>query len=287
MKHIDRLAWRIVLKYVTLSIIIVILWAAKVLHFLFWIWTTIYQEFFLFLEWLAEPTQAGAADYWSAYWIYWAGIYLVLIVAFIVWYFAIYRHKRPYLEVGGGREGRILWIKGLRRGLVYDAWDAKNYLAWKLKKNRLRKVPSRISDIPDTDRVIPRTWPDPLAIPLGRPTSRVIIYYSRPWSLRVHKLTIPDRIDLRSAWFKIQIPEGYIVNIPDRLFPGEILQAVAPRPYSRAYQRGRMREDLMDLLDGTREAVQKSAAANPQLVHRDYEDGSFPLLSPEEVKTID
>lgn len=288
MKQIDRIAWRILLKYSVLAILIVILWAAKVWYFLFWILTTIIQEFKLFLVWLAEPTQEGAADYWSEYWIYWAGIYIVLLVAFIVWYFAFYRHKRPYLDVGGGREGRVLWTKGVRRGLVYDVWDAKNYLAWKLKKNRLHRISRRISDIPNGVGEDPTMWPDPLAIPLGRRTSERIIYYSRPWSLRIHRLTISNQTDLLSNYWRILVPEGYIINRPDPLFPGEIYHVlIHGRPSNREYQRGRMREDLINLLDDTKDAVQRSAAANPQLIHRDYEDGSFPLLDDEEVATVD
>jgi hypothetical protein len=288
MKKIDQIPLKILFKYTVVAVVLLGLWATMIFHFMFWILMTIIQEFKIFLVWLAAPTRDGAATYWAENGIYWIGIYCVLLIAFVVWYFVFYRHKRPYLDIGGGREGRVLWIKGLRRGLSYDVWDAKNYIAWKLKKNPLRKIPRRISDIPDGGGEAGIMWPDPLAIPLGRRTSARIIYYSRPWRLTIERLIIPNDIDLLGSYLRIQLPEGYIINRPDPLFPGEIYQVlIQGRPSNRKYKRGRMREDLMDLLDGTKDAVQKSAAANPQLIHRDYEDGSFPLLDDEEVTPVD
>lgn len=288
MKRIDRLFYGILAKWIILIIVVLVLWYLKVFHALLWLVLFISQEFMLFLAWLTEPTQAGAEAYWAEYWPVWMLIYIVLLVLLIGWYFLWYRHKRPYLDVGGGREGRVLWMKGVRRGAIYAVWDAKKYLSWKLKKNHLGKIRRRISVIPNGEKVDSTMWPDPLAIQLGRPTSRRIIYFSRPWRLKVEMLTIPNNLDMSQRYLKIQIPEGYIVNRPDPLSPGETMQVlVNDRPDNREYTRGQMRTDLMEILDETRDAVQASAAANPQLIHRDYEDGSFPILRDEEVVKVD
>lgn len=288
MKQIDIRFRTIIMKWITVAAVVLSLWFAKIFLVLFILVLLLVQEFNKFIVWLFEPTQAGAKSYWATYWTYWMIVYVGLLIAFSIWYFTWYRHKRPNLVVGGGREGRVLWIKGVRRGLVYDVWDAIHYMQWKLKKNRLAPIPRSTSDTSDGE--VETTWPDPLSIQLGRPTSLRIIYYSRPWSLKVHRLLVPAHVNLLAMFFTVRLPEGYMVNRPDPLFPGTTLLAfVGDRPEYAAYEKGRTQTQIIHHLDEVKDAVQRSAAANPQLIHRDYEDGSFPILNleKEEETTID
>jgi len=286
MKRIDSRFWSILAKWGIDLAVVLVLWFTKVFHLVFILVLLLIQEFNLFLVWLSEPTQEGAANYWSIYWVYWAGIYIALSLLLTLWYFTWFRHKRPHLMIGGGKEGRVLWIKGIRRGLIYDLWDVKHYLQWKLKKNRLALLRRQTSDIPNGGRET--TWPDPLSIQLGRPTSHRIIYYCRPSGLRIQRLILPNQIDLLSTLFTIQLPEGYMVNLSDPLVPGSILQAfVLDRPDYQNYIAGQTRSQILDHLNEVKDAVQASAAANPQLIHKDYEDGSFPILGEAEVSEND
>lgn len=287
MKRLDRRFLDILMKWSAVVISIVILWYIKIFWLVFIFMALFLQEVNLFLTWLADPTKMGAEEYWATYWPYWMAVYIVLSVLLTVWYLTWYRHKRPHLVVGGGKEGRVLWLKGVRRGLIYDVWDAKNYLQWRHKKKPLVRIRRRTSDILNGEKVVSTTWPDPLAIPLGRPVSMRIIYYSRPWSLRILRLMVPNDIDLLSSFRTVQLPEGYFVNLQDPLSPGRTLQAyVHERPGYLEYEEGRARGQVLEHLGDVKDAVQRSAAANPQLIHRDYEDGSFPILDLEKEEAL-
>lgn len=288
MNRLDRIAIGILGRWAIAVIVVIVLWILKIFKLIVVIVALFCQEAWRFFGWVAAPTKMGAKAYWSTYWMYWFAAYIILFALFVLWWFLWYRRKRPYLEIGGVNEGRVLWIKGIRRGLVYSIWDLQNYTSWKLKKKPLRKISRPISDIQNGAKVVCPTWPDPLAIPFGRNTSMVIIYYSRPWSLRIDLMLVPHQIPIKSSYLKVSIPEAYIINREDPLFPGKYLRVLTTRrPSFKGYESGRMRVDLMALLEKTKKAVQKSAAANPQLIHRDYEDGSYPLLDPGEVEMID
>ena len=278
MSRLDKRFHQIVIKWSLQLALFLILWTLKIYHLIFLLILLFIQEMDKGLVWLGEGTQLGMKAYWSTYWTYWAMAYISLTVLLVVWYMLYYRRKRPYLIIGGQREGRVVWSKGIKRGLLYDLWDAKNYLAWKIKKNQLKPIPRPISDMSVGEEKV-HSWPDPLGIPLGRPTSRTIMFFSRPWSLKLERLIVPNWVEMKQTFFSIRMPEAYIVNIPDPLSPGiKMLTMTQHRPGFDEYDSEAPRTDLVSHLDNVRTMVQASVAANPEVNIIDYEDGSWSMV---------
>jgi hypothetical protein len=279
MSKLDRRFNEIVLKWSITIFVIFILWMAKIFHVAFLLVLLLIQEINKGLVWMGEGTQLGLKDYWAAYWTYWLMAYISSTLLLLLWYYTYYRRKRPHLIIGGHKEGRVLWIKGIRRGLAYDLWDAKNYITLKIKKNNLRPIPLHISVIPNGEIEKNRRWPDPLSIPLGRPTSKTIIYFSRPWRLKIERLIIPRHIQIKLTFFSIQIEQDYLMNVSDPLIPGRVmLQMGLPKPGFKEYDAEAPQTGLVDHLEITRTLVQASVAANPEVNIIDYEDGSYAMV---------
>lgn len=234
------------------------------------------QEFNKFLVWVGSPTEGGAGAYWSQYWIYWMAAYISLFIIFITWWFIFYRNKRPNLMMQNQIEGRVLWIKGLRDGLTYGFWDAYNYL--KGEDSPFVRGSGAKTSSTDTGRV-PGTLRDPLEIPVGRETSKRIIYFSRPWSLRIEKLILPDYWQIKRGYWTVRIPRGYIMNSMDPLKPGsQIMTLTMAKPSYREFDPDVPVKRQMDKLEETRQLVQSGVAANPEIAQIDYADGSLPYI---------
>jgi hypothetical protein len=106
-----------------------------------------------------------------------------------------------------------------------------------------------------------------------------MIYFSRPWSLKVERLVIPMTVDIRVTYMRVQMPELYMVNVSDPLVPGSrMLVLRRSRPEFREYDSKSPQSDLIGHLTVTRNMVQASVAANPEVNIIDYEDGSYAMV---------
>jgi len=237
------------------------------------------QEANRFLVWLGAPTRMGAKAYWAQYWVYWAVAYVSLMVAFAAWWFLWYRHHRPHLRVDGLDEGRVVWVKGLRRGLAYEVWDARHVLGrwWsRFRGHRVRRSPRVMAN----GGTPSPAWPSPHAMPYGRSVSDgMIIYFSRPWRLRLERLVVPPGTPVRSTYWELRLPQGLLHNAPDPLAPGcRVLHYTrTPRSYS-PYDPARPERELDRVLEDGRDNVVSATAANPEIVQADFSAGSLPFV---------
>ena len=248
------------------------------------------QEFQKFLTWMGEGTELGAKMYWSMYWQYWAAAYMALFLMFFVWYLSHYRRKRPHLKVGGVKTGRSIWIKGVRRGLVYDVWDFKNYV-WVvlLKKKDLAPIHQYNQDVRNGGMEGTLKWPDPLAIPFGKwVSSGRIIYMSYPWSLRIHRWIIPDWVNLQNRVLTIEMPDHYFINQIVKDKPGRPdLVITAKRPGYEKHDALAPAKKLVNHYKNARLLVKDAAASNHQVHVEDLSAGSIPVIGKTEGKFTD
>jgi hypothetical protein len=271
-----RRFWGIILKWVTVLSIIIILAILKVFHALFALLIFVMQEVNRGLIWLGEPTQQGFDAYWAEMWLFWLLFYVVFFILFAIYYFGYWKRKRPDLIIGGVKDGRVIWIKGVRQGLIYDCWDAWNYIkgAGSPFERGSRTRGSRTSM--ETN---PGMLQDPLKIPLGRGTIRRIIYFRRPWSLKVQRLFIQANTRMVITHGRVSLPEGYIINKEDPLMPGaRVLIWVNKRPGFREHDPVLQQEALEKVLVVAKDNVRGSVAANPSIITTEYQEGSIGRL---------
>lgn len=276
MKETSKRFASILIKWTAYIGVILFLWISGIFHVIAILALLLAQEFNKFLIWVGEPTEGGAAAYWSQYWMYWMMAYVGLFTLFIFWWFVFYRNKRKHLVMDGKKEGRVIWIKGLRQGLIYDFWDAYNFI--KGSDNPFVKGSGIHPSSQDTE-TDPGTLRDPLEIPIGRKTSQRIVYFSRPWSLKIEKLILPNYWQLRTSYWTARIPRGYLVNQMDPLIPGAmLLMLTKAHPSYRMFDPDIPVQRQIAKLEETRELVQYGVAANPEIAQIDYAEGSLPLL---------
>jgi heme/copper-type cytochrome/quinol oxidase subunit 2 len=255
----------ILLKWALIVSTILMLWAVGFFRLVALLTVLFITHVGKLLESFGNATTMGRAEYWDAYGIYWILFYCFLILFLTFVYFIPYRKVRPVLKVGNRKEGIVIWIKGVRRGLHYEYWDAVNYL--KKKENR------------DTG------WPDALTIPRGPDMKKGILIVYRPlWSLKQRFLFIPGDTKLESRFGTILIPNGYFVNRPTRDRQDIPVLAYVPKS-TIGYNMFDVRTPVelsRSHLKHSRKMIQRAVASNPEINQMDFTTGSFPVLGAED-----
>jgi hypothetical protein len=156
----------------------------------------------------------GLRAYLSVTGLWWALAVASIILLIIVEYYSHYSHKRRSLMIGGGFEGRTVWIKGLRQGLIYDVWDAKNYISWALGKKKDMELKMPVSSR-DTENGIGIRWPNPWAIPFGPKILDyyVIYYYKSFWQIKPDFLLYPANEKIGVGFFRYVLKQGNLKRI--------------------------------------------------------------------------
>ncbi|MCK5641306.1 MAG: hypothetical protein KAJ19_10930, partial [Gammaproteobacteria bacterium] len=211
---LDRRFLGICVKWILVAVLVVYLWYFGLFTFIFvWVPWLITYEFGLILEYGLGPVLQLHGPMWIA-----AGLSVAFLIVFE--FYTHYRHKRRDLRIGGEFEGRTVWIKGVPQGLVYDLWDARNYIAWKLGKKKDGDSP--IVNSNGNTVCTPGTWPDPWAIPLGdKSTSDYIVYFrSRFFQLVPSKLYVSRDFDLVPSFFNYWLPNLRMISEPHPSKPG-------------------------------------------------------------------
>lgn len=232
MNVLDRRFLVICLKWGLLLLLVIYLGFAGLFTVLFvWVPWMIQRELELILTYGLKDVLTDQALMWTL-----AGISLVFLVIFE--FYTHYRHKRRDLRIGGEFEGRVLWTKGLRIGLLYDVWDFKNYLSWKMgKKKDVVSITDTSSGniawkatIPEEEyrRGTVSTWPDPWAIPIGeRTTSHYVVYFKRHWwqilPHHIEKLYISRDVELKASFFCYWLPNLNLRTMPHPEKPGVVV----------------------------------------------------------------
>lgn len=279
----------ILVKWIVIAIVLMGMWLSGLFKVLFILVLLLVQEANRFLVWLGEPTKMGAKAYWNEYGIYWLMFYAALTVITITLHYTVWRRARPHFVRGGMVEGRIVGIKGVRRGLRYDWWDFVNYVRVVLlkKKPTLRDRLRRNWDILTGRLQGEVVWPDPHGAPWGHSDSRnTIIWFTRPWRLKRRAVIIPRTVKHEDRFFSVRYPPGYFVNKPSRDRPGEVILVwLNDRPGFSTYDAEAPLSDLEGHLFTSRGLVMQSVGVNPEQGIRDFSLGSQPILgTPERLK---
>jgi len=262
----------ILLRWASIIGLVGLLWVSQIFAVLFWLLMLLLREVKKGLIWIGAPTQQGAQAYWAHYWKYWLVFYIILLIITVLMWIFYWRHKRPHLMVGGVRDGRVLWIKGVRQGLIYDCWDVYNYFRGP-DSPFVRGSQTRDS-LPSMDRD-PGMLQDPLKIGLGRETTRRIIYFSRPWGLRVQRLFLLPETRMVMTHTRVSLPVGYIVNAEDPEHPGSRVLVWGHMHKYKEHDPGLPQQALEGQLDIAKANVQGSVAANPSIIQNEYMEGSL------------
>lgn len=208
----------ILVKWAMIGVVVFYLWYFGLFTFIFvWIPWLITYEVEMMIEFGVQPTLTYHAQWWVA-----AMVSLLFLAIFEYW--THYRHKRRDLLRGGQYEGRVVWVRGSNEGIVYDVWNVKNYIQWKLGKKKGSDSPTinSYSNMVST----PGTWPDPFAIGLGeRSRTDYVIYFRRylyqlfvPFSW--DKLYVSRDIDVVPSFFAFWLPNLRMVRLPHPSRPG-------------------------------------------------------------------
>ena len=275
---------RIVIKWTMLAGLFLIFWFLKIFWLMFILLQLLNQEFWRFLTWLGEGTKAGSQSYWQQYGTYWLIAYLAISLLVVAEYFIHYRHKRPNLRRGGVVEGRVLWIRGIRRGLIYDLWDFYNYIHFKMNKKKGGDCWTRILKENMAVRNGTRTgilkWPDPLAIPLGRRNdSHYLIYYCRPFTLRWTRLEVPLYLQIQQSFFGISIPNQKMIARPDPLLFGRTIYQLKKHVWDYIKYDTKAPYSMQQrALEDARDLIQAAVAVNPETNILDFTEGSLPVV---------
>lgn len=210
----DRRFIEICIKWAMVGSLVAYCWHIGLFVVLFvWLPWLLQYEADLIMKWGLEAVVVHQAAWWVI-----AGVCIAFLLLFE--YSTHYRHKRRDFRIGGEFEGRVVWIKGVRQGLVYDVWDFKNYLSWKMGKKKGGASPTVNSE--GNLVISPGTWPDPWAIPFGdRVSSDYIIYYKRSFLQIVPtKVYLPRDYDIVPSFFNYWLPNLRMISEPHPDKPG-------------------------------------------------------------------
>lgn len=262
----------IIIKWFLAASVIYYLWSIKVFVFIFfWIPWMISYEFSLILEFGLQPT----LRYHGIWWII-AGLSMCLLV--VVYYLTHYRHKRRGLMIGGEFDARVVWIKGVRQGLIYDVWDFLNYIQWKLGKKKGGASP--IINSQGNIVVVPGTWPDPWSIPIGeRNDQDYVIYFKRRWlQFFPDKVLVSRRFAVSSTFFYYLIPNLRMIRQPHRDRPGRwIYRLVDEEPDQYEIKPAELTSQNRKLLGRSQVYVSWAIRSDSETQKKDYTTGSLPI----------
>ena len=269
------------MKWILIAVTVVYLWHFGLFEVLFiWVPWLITYEVELILEYGFQPVLTDHGLMWMG-----AGVSIVVLIVFE--FYTHYRHKRRDLRIGGEFEGRAVWIRGVRQGLIYDVWDFKNYLWWRLGKKK--GSASRSSSSSGGTGTNPGTWPDPFAIPLGERTSEDhVVYFKRRFlQIAPSKLYVSKDLEIAPSFFNYWLPNLRLVTEPHPTKPGLIVYRLVDRASKSVKVRpALMTKENRKLLGRSKIMVGKAILSDAETQKRDFTTGSFavPQLSePEEV----
>jgi len=235
------------------------------------------------IEWFALPN--GGMRYLKAYWFWWMLAIIHIIILIYIEYKTHYRHKRRDLDIGGEFEGRVIWIKGIRQGLIYDIWDFKNYLNYLMNKKKdmdylKRRLEKNIA-IRNGTRTGALEWPDPWAIPLGAKNFKdYIVYYKiRFFQLIPMKLYVPSKFPLHPSFFHYWLPNKRIVNFSYYSKPGIFARKMTDdKPIIVDIEPEKITSANQVLLSRSNQLVESAILSDPETIKVDFAHGTLPML---------
>lgn len=286
--------------------LIILKWLAIIFGFIYVMWAGLWAIIFVWIPWLLEYNwrlltaylqyENGLFQYLnrSGFWWFLAALSIIFLVYF-EWAMH-YRHKRRGLLVNGEPEGRVVWIKGIRRGLLYDVWDAYNYIQWARGKKK-GWGPQTLASMNGAQTSGTRSlqWPDAWAIPAGSTVrDHYIIYLKRRFFQMVPDiLVVPVDAQVQVSFFSVslrlvrwrRIPNPglsfffgwtpqWVYTMTDTPLEGYSVQAALATSSNR------------NLLGRSRSLIRDAIESDPETVKGDYEKGSIrvPTLTEEASK---
>jgi hypothetical protein len=267
-----RVAW-IATKNMAYAVIIYYLWKVGFFTLLF-VWLP-----FMATYYFGQMLEYGAVVVLKFYAIYWITLAIMLTIFTVLVVEYIWKLKRRDFKIGGEFEGKIVWAKGVRQGLIYDVWDVKNYINWKLGKKKGVAATPRTSG-PDTD-TLNGTAPSPWDIPLGPKTKDHYVIYVRRTLLPSipHRFFIPKTTQVTPTPYTISIPNAFIERVRHPTRPGRWDYQVGLAPKTDTVDTSKLTRKNRNLLHRAAELVEIAVESDSETKKKDFEQGSFDIPS--------
>lgn len=271
-----RMVWT-VFKFAVYAMIIWYLWTVGFFVFLF-VW----------LPWLITYTygliiEFGLMRVLSYYHVMWTIIAIMLVILAILVFEIIYRAKRKDFQIGGDFEGRVIWVKGLREGLIYSVWDLYNYTMWKLgKKKDVDMAYWNSPNVTGRYRGIRAKWPNPFAISIGVDVKYKYVFYVRRrfflFQIIPEKWYIPVGTTIGKTYNSYTLPDAKFVRIPDPKTPGRYLFHVVDKmPDTVTVTPKKLTMANRIQLSRAGKMVDKAILVDAETKKRDFTHGSFSI----------
>lgn len=241
----------------------------------------LFKILFIYLPWLIQREVGWVLEYGlqavlTDHGLMWVLAGLSVAGLLLLEFYTHYRHKRRDLRIGGQLEGRVVWIKGIRQGLLYDIWDAKNCINWLLNKKkdtgstRVNSEGNLVSS--------PGHWPDPWAIPFGERTNKdYVVYFQRRFLQIVpSKLYVSRDFNLSYSFFHYWLPNLRMVTEPHPEKPGLYVYRLADlSPSGVDVDPGLLTKENRKLLGRSKILVGKAILSDAETQKKDFDQGSY------------
>jgi hypothetical protein len=263
----------IAMKNAAYAIIIFYLWKVGFSTFLF-VWLP-----FMIQHYVGEILEYGMGTVLKFYAYYWITLAIMLTILTVLIVEFVWRLKRRDFRIGGEFEGKVVWAKGIRQGILYDAWDAYNYIQWKLGKKKEGDSPT----VNSNGNMVHRsgTWPDPWAIPIGaKAPDHYVIYVRRTWLPSIpHRFFIPRAVQVKPTPYSITMHHAFIERVRHPARPGRWDYRIGNIQKTDTVDTAKLTKMNRTLLHRASELVEIAVESDSETKKKDFEQGSFDIPS--------
>lgn len=274
-----RIAW-IVTKNLAYATIVFFLWKVHFFTFLL-VWLP-----FIISHYVDEMITYGLDVWLKFYAIYWITLAVMLGILAVLLIEFVWKLKRRNFMIGGEMEGKVVWAKGVRQGLIYDYWDLANFIKFKLFKKKFRPKDWEIASSDYDTETLNGTAPSPWRIPIGaRTTKDYVIYVRRTWLPSIpERFIISKDTQVIPTPYTISIANVFIERARHPARPGRWDYRLGPVPFTDRVDTSNLTKKNRLLLHRAAEMVEIAVESDSETKKKDFEYGSFdvPTLKKDE-----
>ena len=161
--------------------------------------------------------------------------------------------------------------------LIYDIWDVKNYINYKMGKKKDAVWANRL--LSSATETLNGTAPTPWEIPLGaKTTGHYVIYVRRTIFPSIpHRFFIPKDTQVTPTLYTIGIPHAFIERVRHPARPGRWDYRIGPAPKTDTVKTHRLTKKNRLLLHRAAELVEIAVESDSETKKKDFEYGSFDI----------
>lgn len=265
-----RIAW-IAIKNMAYVVIVYYLWKVGFFTLLF-VWLP-----FLIMYYADQMLEYGVGVVLKFYAVYWITLAIMLTILAVLLIEFVWRLKRRDFRIGGEFEGKVVWAKGIRQGLIYDVWDVKNYISYLMGKKKDAVWANRL--LSSASETLNGTAPSPWEIPIGaKAPEHYVIYVRRTWLPSIpHRFFIPKTVQVTPTPYSIAIPHAFIERVRHPARPGRWDYRIGIAPKTDTVDTWKLTRKNRNLLHRAAELVEIAVESDSETKKKDFEQGSFDI----------